>query len=335
MARHAGERIGRQDRVVGGRIVDGRDDLGQRPPELGLVEDDLDMLGADRLRRGAGGGALVGDIAIGKADRERLDRPLGEARHHHQHRRRIDPARQEHAEWDIGALVDAHALHERGVEPGQRLVLVERLGAALGQRGAAAALDHAALAHDHRLAGQYPVDAGKDRLSAGGELHLQQFVARRAHQRRRHQPSVDQRARLGGKGKGGRRLGVIERLDAERVARQDQPPSPRVVQGQRIHAAQMGGEIEPVPAIEVERQLAIRLRRKRGRAPAAQLVAQLDVVVDLAIADQRRPGGLVQRLVAGRQVDDGEPCLHHPDIAGAVAAVAVGAAMAQGHTHDL
>src|SRR6516165_2783263 len=33
----AGERPGRQDRVIGGRVIDGRDDLGQQFPEICLV----------------------------------------------------------------------------------------------------------------------------------------------------------------------------------------------------------------------------------------------------------------------------------------------------------
>ena len=130
------------------------------------------------------------------------------------------------------------------------------------------------------------------------------------------------------------RLGVIERLDAERVARQHQAARAGIVQRDRIHAAQMLGEVEPVAAIEMQRQLAIRLGRKRNRAgAAAQRLAQLDVIVDLGIGDQRRAAGLVERLVAGREIDDREPGLHHADIARAVVAVAVGAAMAQCRFH--
>ncbi len=110
------------------------------------------------------------------------------------------------------------------------------------------------------------------------------------------------------KAKTARGLGVIERLDAEGIARQHQPARRRVVQRDRVHAAQVAGEIEAVAAIEMERQLAIGRRREHD---AGQRPAQLDVIVDLGIGDERRAAGLVQRLVAGREIDDGEPRLHH------------------------
>ena len=100
----------------------------------------------------------------------------------------------------------------------------------------------------------------------------------------------------------------------------------------RVHAAQMPREIEPVAAIEMERQLAI---RAGGERCAGQLGVQLEVVVDLAIGDERGAAGLVERLVAGREIDDREPRLHHADIARAVMAVAVGPAMAQRRLHRL
>ena len=176
------------------------------------------MLGADRRGRRARRRAFIGDIAIGKADRERLDRALGQPRHHHQHRGRIDAARQKHAKRHIGALMDAHAVGKGGVEPGQRLRLAERQRAVLGQGRMTAPLDDPALAHDHGFPRQYPADPGKDRFAPGGELHLQELVAGAAVECRGNQAGLDQRPRLGGKRKAVRRLGVIERLDAERVA---------------------------------------------------------------------------------------------------------------------
>ncbi len=97
----------------------------------------------------------------------------------------------------------------------------------------------------------------------------------------------------------------------------------------------MHREVEAIPAIQLQRRLAIRLGRKYGRPPAAELLAQLDVVVDFAIGDQRGTARLIERLVAGREVDDGEPGLHHPDIAGAVSAVTIRTAVAQRIAHGL
>ena len=94
---------------------------------------------------------------------------------------------------------------------------------------------------------------------------------------------------------------------------------------------------EPMTAIEMKRRLAIRRGREGGarRRGAFQLGAQLDVVVDLGIGDEGAAARLVERLVAGLQIDDGEPRLHDPDIARVVMAVAVGAAMTQRRAHRL
>ena len=232
------------------------------------------MLGADAGRCGARGRALVGDVALGKADRERLDRTRGQPRHHHQHRRRIDAAGEEHAEGHVRTLVQANALGQGGIEPGQGLLFTERRRPVFGQCRPMPALDDPPLAHDYRLAGQNPVDPGEDRLAAGRELHLHQLVAHRPHEARLDDAGFDQRARLGGKGKGARRLRVIERLDAERVARQNQAARSGIVHRHGVHAAQMLGKVEPVPAIEMQRHLAIRLGRKdrsdaRRSAPGA------------------------------------------------------------------
>ncbi len=130
------------------------------------------MLGANGLRGSARRRALVGGIAVAKADGERLDRALGQPGHHRQHRRRIDAARQKHAERHIRTLVQAHAVGKGSIEPAQRLIFAGRNRAEIGQGRAAAALDDAPAPNHHRLARQYPVDPGKDRLAAGGELHL-------------------------------------------------------------------------------------------------------------------------------------------------------------------
>ncbi len=329
----AGQNPTRQDRVIGGRVVGARHDLGQQPPEISLAKSDLDMLGADRRGRRARRRALVG-LAVGEADRKRLDRALGEPRHHRQDRGQIDAARQKQPERHVRTLVHAHAVGERRIEPGQRLVLANRDRAVFGQCRALLTLDDPPLPHDHGLSRQNPADPGKDRLPAGGELHLDELVARPPQQLRGDDAGLDQRIGLGGEGEPPRGLGVIERLDPERVARQHQATSAGVVQRQRIHAAQMLRELEPVATIKMQRQLAIRLGRKRNRAgAAAQCLAQLDVIVDLGIGDQRGAAGLIERLRAGREIDNREPGLHHADIARAVLANAVGAAVAQYRFH--
>ena len=160
------------------------------------------------------------------------------------------------------------AVGEGAVERGQRVVLAERDG----PRSASAARRRRStmrpLAHDHGLARQHAADAGEDGVAAGGELQLQQLVARLAHQLGRDEARRDEACGSEAKAKPCARLGVIERLDAERIARQHQPARGRIVQRDRVHAAQMAREVEPVAAIEMQRQLAIGLGRE-PRAAAA------------------------------------------------------------------
>ncbi len=224
--------------------------------------------------------------------------------------------------------MEAHAFKQGSIEPCQSLVRVDRQRAAFGQRLASAALDDTPLAYHHGLSGKDSIYPGEDRLAAGGELHLHELVAHRADKPGHDDPGFDQCPGFGRERERARRLGIIERLDAERVAREYQPSRRRVVQCDGVHSAQMRGELEPVTAVQMQRQLAIRLGREDGcRLPAAELAAQLDVVVDLPVRDQRGAARLVKGLVAGREVDDGEPGLHHPHIARAISAVAVRAAV--------
>ena len=88
------------------------------------------------------------------------------------------------------------------------------------------------------------------------------------------------------------------------------------------------GEADAVAPPQAQRRLAI-----AGRG-AAQLVdlAQLAVVVDLAIGDERGRAG-EERLVAGDEVDDGEAGMGERDAARDMVPGAVGAAMRHGRGH--
>ena len=93
------------------------------------------------------------------------------------------------------------ALLERTVEPDERRLLRDRLGAA-ARAGPPMrrALDHMPLGAGQRLARQHAMDARENRVGARGELHLQQLLARRGAQPARDEPGVEERARLRGEG---------------------------------------------------------------------------------------------------------------------------------------
>ena len=82
----------------------------------------------------------------------------------------------------------------------------------------------------------------------------------------------------------------------------------------------------------MERRLAVGMRGENG---GAVLIAQLNVVVDLGVGDQRRATRLVKRLIACLQVDDGETAVDHHHIANAIVADAIGATVGEGRAHGL
>ncbi len=77
-----------------------------------------------------------------------------------------------------------------------------------------------------------------------------------------------------------------------------------IVQRDHAHAAQMPGEIETEFAIKMQRQLAI---RAGGDLCLRHLGVKLAVIIDLAIRHQRGAAQLVERLVAGCEVNDRQP----------------------------
>jgi len=146
------------------------------------------------------------------------------------------------------------------------------------------------------------------------------------------QAGTDQRLRLRREGEAGCGIGIIKRLDAERIARQHQSPGAGIVDRQGIHAAERIGEREPVAAIELDRRFAV----GRGREfLARELVAEFYKVINFAVRHQRRTARIEQRLVTGLEVDHRESGLGHADIIGAEPTFAVGAAMDQGVAHRL
>ena len=79
---------------------------------------------------------------------------------------------------------------------------------------------------------------------------------------------------------------VVERLDPERIAGQDEAARPGVPQRDREHAAQPGGEVEAALLVEVRQHLRVAVRREPVPAPR-QVVLQPAVLVELAVLDDR------------------------------------------------
>jgi hypothetical protein len=62
------------------------------------------------VRRHQPGVRSVPAVAIGKVDRESVERPRRAARHQREHRRGVDSAREEDAYWHVGHFAQRHRL---------------------------------------------------------------------------------------------------------------------------------------------------------------------------------------------------------------------------------
>ncbi len=102
--------------------------------------------------------------------------------------------------------------------------------------------------------------------------------------------------------------GVVERFDAEAVARAEQRLPPLVPDRERKHAAQLIEAVAAVAVIGGEDRLGVGGRAEIPAMP--EQLAQFDVVVDLAIIGDRRWPRCEHRLLRGiAQVDDREAAM--------------------------
>ena len=141
----------------------------------------------------------------------------------------------------------------------------------------------------------------------------------------RHQARLQQRLRFRGERQPAGDLGDIQRLDAERVARQRHRALHALMDGDRVHAAQMLRVVGALAQPQMQRRLAVAVG---GEADRRHRRAQFAVIVDLAVADQRGGTG-EQRLIAGHQIDDRQPVVHQRDAAHHRVAGAIRAAVTQ------
>ena len=110
----------------------------------------------------------------------------------------------------------------------------------------------------------------------------------------------------------GRAVDVVERLDAEAVAGEEQLAALVIGDREREHAGEVVDDVA-APLLEAaEDDFGVGVVGDEPAAALLELAAQLGVVVDLAVEDEREVAVVaVERLVAGRDVDDREPA--HPD----------------------
>ena len=325
--RRLGQAEGGQGGVVGGRVIQGPCHLGQEPPELGLVKAHLAPVQVEGPGDLLGLRALVGRAGGVEAAGEGGDRALGQPRHQDGDGGAVDPARQEEAVGRVRPLVYPDAVLQEGIETGHQVGLDTTAVRPPRRQGRAGLMADQALGRDLQdLAGRHAPQGGEDGGLAGGVGQAQEILGCRGVHHRIHQASLQEGARLRGEQHRPVALQEVEGLDAEGVA--DQPGAPVAPhQAEGVHAAQPQEGVGPFPRIEVQQGLEV---GAGGQAPLQAVVpGELQVVVDLAIADHHRARG-VQGLPAPLEVDDRQPGVGEGDPRQGLGADAVRAPVQQG-----
>src|SRR5579863_969182 len=126
---------------------------------------------------------------------------------------------------------------------------------------------------------------------------------------------------------------LVERLDAQAIARQEKSLAARVPDGEGEHSAQVLHAVASVLFVEVDDGFGVAMGAV-DVAAGLKLRSQFGVVVDFAVEDD--PGGSVfvaKWLMAGGEVDDAEAAHAEADRAGGVNAVVIGTAVRHGVAH--
>ena len=274
---------------------------------------------------------LAADIV---AHRERLD--VGRVLAHAvRGQRAVDAARQEAADLHVGDLMRRHRLVEHAVDLVGPLVQTLRLVDLVRDMVVALDVQLAALEH-HEVAGQQLVHVLKHGLRVVHVLEaqvLRQHLAveflleRRVRQKRLDLAAVDQAVAV---------VLVVERLDAEQVARAHEALLRRVPDGDGEHAAQLLEHVGAPRLVAVDDGLGVAVRDELV-AQRLKLGAQLLEVVDLAVErDGHRAVGVLHGLARALEVDDAQAAEAHGDVVVHEEALVVGPAMgdAIGHVLD-
>ncbi len=292
------------------------------------------MIGAVALGHRARVRGLV-VVAHVEADREGLDRLVREPRHGRDDRARVDAAREERAHRNVAAQAQGRGLDQGLADPLAHLLHARRrLAVAIGEAPVAAQRDLAVLPGEGMRRRQL-AQRGEGAQRRGHALVVQIEVERCVVEVARHALVDEDRPELGGEPEPSPPLGVEQGLLAYAVARQQEAPPAPVPEREREHPAQRLDAGVAELLVEVDDHLGVRPRRE-AVAARGQLLAQLAVVVDLAVADHDHVAVLAgDRLVAAVDVDHGQAgdTYRHPFVR--EHAARVGPAVSQGLAHAL
>jgi hypothetical protein len=277
---------------------------------------------------------LAGRGPAVKAEREGIDRPLGDVDHQRAHQARVDAAREKAAERHVGHQHALHRAAQLDFQPRKRLVLAElELLRVVGQP---VALDRELAALQQQpVAGlelaNVAIDRGWRRDVLALEIQPERIEVELAADRGVRQ----QRLQLRAEHQRGAVPVVIQGFDAKVVARDEQALRAPVPQSKREHALQVLEHAHAVLPVGVKQRLGVAVGAER-MAARLQLAPQRGEVVDLAVEHAREVAvGRAHRLRAAGEVDDRQAAETERERAVAVVAFVVRAAMLQRSRHAL
>ena len=274
------------------------------------------------------------ELAVGKRDRERAHRRVGETTDQRHDAGRVQPTAEVGADRHVGAQAQAYGVDQQLAQLGGGLLL--RAEHAPGAR-------HGLI----RGGGETPVPVTAQRFAAavvhgqyvagvaGCECPRRPWRGRPGPSSSASAPGLSDRAWPVAATRPARALISEpnqsrpwarvwnERTDTSAVAGQQQPAPLGVPQRNRELAVEMADEVIAVLFVQVHDHFGVGLRIET-MALAFQLLPQFDVVEDLAV--EHRPHGaplVVDRLLAGGKINDRQPRMRQPHAVAHMEAVTV------------
>ena len=176
---------------------------------------------------------------------------------------------------------------------------------------------------------------GQRRQRARDEAERQERVDCLVIQIGGNEPAREHALQLGAEDEHVAGFGVVERLDAEPVARQHRPPLAPVPEREAEHPAEPARKIGTGVLVEVRDDLGVAAGQEP--VPAAfKSRPDLAVVVELSVLDGPDPPVFVaERLMTALHVDDAEAAHPESDAVGQIRAAIVGPAMRHDVRHPV
>ena len=275
-----------------------------------VVDGDLEFVEVDSLvpAERPGIAALVVFGPLGELAEEGLEAVARLLRGQAGDDARVQPAAQVSPDRDVGSEMDPHGVGHQLAQPLLEVARIVFEIEVVVDLPVTRDIQIAVSGHQH-VTRRDLANALEERLAVQAELEDQ--VVAQAFDVRRH---------LGQERQDGLRLGcevqpachdrVVERLHPEPVAGAEERSARRVPNGECEHAPQMRQAVgAPAP---VGRQDDLGIGRGLERL-GPEFVAQLDVVVDLAVEGDPVSGFVHHGLGAGHEVDDRQPPVNKPD----------------------